>query len=91
MQDDLFQKRAFFKYVPFQFTGSKYVEIERERVATGVAWTRFLPVGSAPQEHTRPDGFDWIDLEMKNVPAFVEEPYMPPPDPTTSISITAWR
>jgi hypothetical protein len=81
VQDELFQKRAFFKFVPFQFGGSRYVEVERGRTANGVAWTPFLPAGHATQIHTRPDGFNWVELEMKNVPAFIEEPYMPPADP----------
>ncbi len=83
VQNDLFQKRAYFKYIPFQFGigSSRYVEVERDRVARGVAWTTLLPKPFAPKDHNFPDGSERIDLEVTDVPAFVEEPYMPPSDP----------
>src|SRR5207248_4979086 len=54
--------------------------------AKGLAWTPFLGNNGQPQQHQLPittfatthDVGFWVDLSMNDIPAFVEEPYMPP-------------
>jgi hypothetical protein len=46
-----------------------------------ISWASYLPKGSDPQVGKG----NRIDLTLKNIPAMVEEPYMPPPD------VLRWR
>src|SRR5581483_6337292 len=55
-------------------------------ISQGIAWTPFLGDGPQPQKHELPKqsfatvhdvGF-WVDLTRTNIPALVEEPFMPP-------------
>ena len=78
VQDELFQKKATFKFIPFRTRSNGYVQLRHGQLAQGVAWTPYVP-DKQPEGHTRADGAGWIDLTMENVPAFIEEPYMPPP------------
>lgn len=86
VQTELFQRKAYFKFIPFQNHGSMYIELARGQIASGLAWTPFLGDGPQPQKHEAPlstyttthqVGF-WIDLAMNDIPAFIEEPFMPP-------------
>jgi len=96
VQRNLFQRHTYFKYVPFQNHGSMEVLLDHGQVATGVAWSPFLGVNKGPELHRNAAAeasymasvgqtTEWIDLNLDNVPAFVEEPYMPPP------SMLRWR
>lgn len=87
VQNDLFQRSAYFKYIPFQNHGSNvYIELGHGQIANGVAWSSFLPNGMQPQRHEVPVGSFatahtvgfWVDLNMTNIPALIEEPFMPP-------------
>jgi hypothetical protein len=87
VQNELFQRSAYFKYIPFQNHGSNvYIELGHGQIANGVAWSSFLPNGMQPQRHEVPVGSFtnthtvgfWVDLNMKDIPALVEEPFMPP-------------
>jgi hypothetical protein len=86
VQTNLFQRKAYFKFIPFQNHGSMYVQIDHGQVANGVAWTPFLGKGPQPEMHERPtntfatvhDVSYWVDLNLENIPAFIEEPFMPP-------------
>lgn len=88
VQTNLFQRKAYFKFIPFQNNGSTYVQLAHGQISNGVAWTPFLPPGAQPQLHQLPgstflsahDVRFWVDLTMNNIPAFIEEPFMPPPD-----------
>jgi hypothetical protein len=86
VQTDLFQRHAYFKFIPFQNHGSMEVILDHGQFANGIAWTPFLGEGAVPQLHQRPNqtfatvhevGF-WVDLSRDNIPAFIEEPFMPP-------------
>lgn len=80
MQQDLFQKRVFFKNTPYDFKRSNVtVTMGNGQVATGVNWTSYMPKDHQPQLRTTPLSF-WVDLNMNNIPAFVEEPHAPPAD-----------
>jgi hypothetical protein len=96
VQQELFQRRTYFKYIPFQNQGSMEVHLDHGQIASGVAWAPFLGVSKGPQVHrnqaaeasyvsSQGQATHWIDLDLDNVPAFVEEPYMPPP------SMVRWR
>jgi hypothetical protein len=82
VQEELFQKKVLFKFVPY----TKPLIIGRGRISNGVAWTPFLPKEHWPVVHQplQPDAIyyksfaTWVDLEVDNIPAFVEEPFMPP-------------
>ncbi|HKW19434.1 MAG TPA: transglutaminase domain-containing protein [Terriglobales bacterium] len=86
VQTDLFQRKAYFKFIPFQNHGSMYIQLAHGQISNGLAWTPFLGDGPQPQKHELPTqsfatvhdvGF-WVDLTRTNIPALVEEPFMPP-------------
>jgi Transglutaminase-like superfamily/Domain of Unknown Function with PDB structure (DUF3857) len=86
VQTDLFQRRAYFKFIPFQNHGNMYIKLAHDQIANGIAWTAFLGNGAQPQRHDSPTSTittshtasSWIDLSVKNTPALIEEPFMPP-------------
>lgn len=87
VQTDLFQRRVYFKFVPFQNHGSMYVQLDHNQIAQGVAWDAIVGNRPQPQLHTNPLGSSlnsagqvsmWVDLKDNNIPALIEEPYMPP-------------
>jgi Domain of Unknown Function with PDB structure (DUF3857)/Transglutaminase-like superfamily len=84
VQDELFQKKAVFKFIPFRERGGTYIELDHGQISKGIAWTPYLPK-EQPELHTGPDGNRWVDLTAQDIPAFVEEPFMPPPN------ILKWR
>jgi hypothetical protein len=86
VQTELFQRTAYFKFIPFQSHGSMYIQLAHGQIASGLAWSSFLNNGMQPQRHDLPVstftnthsvGF-WVDLNMSNIPGFVVEPFMPP-------------
>lgn len=93
VQDNLFQEKASFKFVPFQGSGNIYVTLPHGQIANSISWSTLLPSRYKPQEHTLPisgvtahgTAAYWVDLNLTDVPAFVEEPFMPPPE------ILQWR
>jgi Domain of Unknown Function with PDB structure (DUF3857)/Transglutaminase-like superfamily len=85
MQRDLFQKKTFFKNTPYDFKRSNMsLILGNGQIATGSNWTSYMPKDHQPQLRTTPAAF-WIDLQMDNIPAFVEEPFQ---QPATSLK---WR
>src|SRR5437763_3033800 len=87
VQEKLFQRRAYLKYIPFQNHGNMYVQLAHGQRASGVAWTPFLGItGPQPQLHEVPSNTltnvhsitYWVDLSMKDIPPVVEEPFMLP-------------
>ena len=86
VQNELFQRKAYFKFIPFQNHGSLEILLDHNQVSSGIAWTPFLGNGSQPELHNRPpqsfatvhDVSFWVDLTRENIPAFIEEPFMPP-------------
>ena len=92
VQDDLPQKKASFKFIPFQGSGNVYITLPHGQIANNVSWSTLLPPQYKPQQHSLPGsqfahgvaGY-WVDLDLADVPAFVEEPFMPPPE------ILRWR
>lgn len=70
VQDELFQKHAKFSYAPY-----KHEVIVGGFDGSQVGYTTFLPPGSQIVHK-----YDHYDLEMSNVPAFIEEDYSPPAD-----------
>lgn len=88
VQTELFQRNAYFKFIPFQNHGNMYIQLAHGQISNGLAWSSFLGNGIQPQRHQLPAttfatthdvGF-WVDLAMNNIAAFIEEPYMPPPN-----------
>jgi hypothetical protein len=88
VQSELFQRKASFKFIPFQNHGNREIMLDHGQLSNGVAWTPFLDKGPLPQLHTVNqsslatihDVGEWVDLTRENIPAFVEEPFMPPAD-----------
>jgi hypothetical protein len=86
VQTGLFQRKAYFKFIPFQNHGSAYVRLDHDQIGNTVAWTPFLGDGPQPQIHQRPtstvanvhDVSFWVDLSIENIAPLIEEPYMPP-------------
>jgi hypothetical protein len=80
MQRDLFQKRAFFKNTPYDFKRSNLSLILGDgQTANGANWTSYMPKDHQPQWRTTPMAA-WVELEMNDIPAFINEPYQPPAD-----------
>jgi hypothetical protein len=86
VQTNLFQRKAYFKFIPFQNHGSMYIQLPHGQISEGLAWTPFLSDGPQPQQHQLPvqsfatvhDVSFWVDLTRTSIPALVEEPFMPP-------------
>lgn len=74
IQRDLYQRQASFKFIPFKHD----LVLEHGEIGRGVAWTSYLPTGQ-PTEHET-SASDTIDLNLTEVPAFLEEPFSPPGD-----------
>ncbi len=93
VQSDLFQRKASFKFIPFQNHGSVQIVLDHGQISNGVAWAPFLGEGPQPQLHENPamslttvhTVSYWVDLTRENVPASIREPFMPPP------GILNWR
>lgn len=95
VQTDLFQRKAYFKFIPFQNGGQfTYVTLPHGQIGTGLAWCPFLGNKAQPELHQNPLAAStsavrqmsmWIDLKESDVPALVDEPYMPP------ASMMRWR
>lgn len=81
VQEDLFQKHAVFRFA----ITPKDLILEHGVVGNGAAWTSYLPKDHQPVFHTggqagfsAPRWPDVVDLDMSNIPAFIEEPFSPP-------------
>lgn len=83
VQNELFQKSATFKFIPY----SGDLVLAHDRIGRGNAWTSYLPSdGPKPQWHRVMTGSiartravdQYVDLALTNVPPLKEEPYMPP-------------
>jgi hypothetical protein len=83
VQNELFQKSATFKFIPY----SGDLVLAHDRIGRGNAWTSYLPSdGPKPQWHHVMTGSNartravdqYVDLALTNVPPLKEEPYMPP-------------
>ncbi len=71
VQSDLFQRKEHFKFVPYGGT----VQMGHGQLGTGLAYNSMLPKGSEIKSSR-----DTYELDLANVPAFVEEEHMPPPE-----------
>jgi hypothetical protein len=84
VQMELFQRKATFKFIPYQ----GLLVMSHDRIGSGYAWSGFLPKDAQIQSHTLPQSAlatarqsnEYVDLQMNNIPALVDEPYMPPLD-----------
>ena len=73
IQSDLFQRKAHFRFVAY----TEMVRTSHDNVRSGVAYTWKLPKGTS----IKTSQGNVYDLEMTNIPAFVEEEHMPPSEP----------
>ena len=86
VQTDLFQRKASFKFIPFQNHGNMEIRLGHGQISNGIAWAPFLGEGPQPQIHNLPekslpnvhDISNWIDLTRENIPPLINEPFMPP-------------
>lgn len=93
VQTNLFQRNAYFKFIPLQNRGFASVRLDHDQLARNLAWTPFLGNGAKPELHTLPsktnasihDVLLWVDLKMTAVPPLIEEPFMP------SVALLKWR
>lgn len=93
VQTDLFERNAYFKFIPLQNRGYASVQLDHGQLAKNLAWTPLLGNGAQPQMHTLPaktnatahDVLLWVDLKMTDIPALMEEPFMPSP------ALLKWR
>jgi hypothetical protein len=73
IQNELFQRRVHFRFIAYM----DMVQTSRDNVRAGVAYSWKLPKGT-PVKFSQGHVYD---LDMTNVPAFVEEEHMPPTEP----------
>lgn len=93
VQEELFQRKASFKFIPFQNHGNTEILLPHGQISRGVAWTPFMGEGPQPQLHNLPekslatvhDISYWVDLTRENIPPIIREPFMPP------TGILRWR
>lgn len=93
VQNELFQRKTYFKFIPFQNHGNMEIMLDHDQIARGIAWKPILGKGNGPQLHKQAStgmvdphqvSF-WVDLSLDDVPAFTDEPFMPP------ASVMKWR
>ena len=70
VQSELFQRKEHFKFVPYSGT----IQMAHGEIGTGLAYNSMLPRGNEVKSVR-----DTYELDLANVPAFVEEEHMPPP------------
>lgn len=70
VQDDLFQRKEHFKFV----ATTREVVMEHGDIGMGIAYTWMLPPGSKVNNRK-----ETYEVELTDMPAFVEEEHMPPP------------
>ena len=70
VQSDLFQRKQHYKFVPYNGA----IQMAHGEVGMGLAYNSMLPKGSEVKAVR-----DTYELDLANVPAFVEEEHMPPP------------
>ena len=75
VQDELFQKRAKFTFVPL-FKPGYYVEDKRGDIKDHVY---HHPIGLPENTVIKTGANNHMELELKDIPAFVEEDFSPPP------------
>jgi hypothetical protein len=85
VQDNLFQKKAAFKYIPISRNRMDRLENRfNGHPVRGVAWASYLPPNlPQPQLHVNMNVMapgESIDLELSDVPPLASEPEMPPGD-----------
>jgi transglutaminase-like putative cysteine protease len=80
LQEELFQKRVHFTYVPSSivYSTSSRSLVNEHGTIVGVTWTGRLPNGVAPKVIELPK--TQVELETQNVPAFLEEDHTVPSD-----------
>ncbi len=76
IQDNLFQKRAKFTFIPFDKAGYT-IHDERGDIKDRVL---YLPIGLPENIAIKPTVNNHLELELKDIPAFEEEEYSPPSD-----------
>jgi hypothetical protein len=83
VQEDLPQKHAKFAFIPISLKGlGEYVADERGGVDDRVLYS-FIGLPQTTAIKAQPDGR--FELELKDIPAFQEEPFSPPED------VLKWR
>jgi hypothetical protein len=84
VQEQLYQRKASFKFIPF----AGFLQLPHDEIGRGVAWTSMLPKGMAPELKEVPvsaqasarEVESYVELNMHDVAPLVSEPYMPPQD-----------
>lgn len=76
VQGDIFQKQVKFRFYFYQDD----VGTDHDQTARGIAWTVRLPKGMDTKEVTMPNHDVYVELAASDVPAYVDEPYMPDND-----------
>jgi transglutaminase-like putative cysteine protease len=76
VQDPLWQSQAHFRFYMYP----NDVVLDHDQIANGIAWTVRLPKDMQVKQVETPDHKVYVDLNVTNVPPFVEEPYMPDSD-----------
>ncbi len=75
VQEDLYQKRAKFSFVPFLKAGH-YIQDSRGDIKDRVY---HMIIGLPEKSEIKTTANNKMELELKDIPAFVEEDYAPPP------------
>jgi hypothetical protein len=74
VQRNLFQKRATFKFIPFQFTSSRTLLIgKHDRILDRISWTSYVPKDNQPKRVENPRAH-WVELAVSDVPPSLRNP-----------------
>jgi Domain of Unknown Function with PDB structure (DUF3857)/Transglutaminase-like superfamily len=76
VQDDLFQKQVKFRFFFYQ----REVQTDHDQIARGISWTTRLPKNIETKQVEVANKDISIELEAQDVPAYINEPYMPDND-----------
>jgi len=71
LQEDMFQQYVHFAFKPW----GREVMLAHGRIGSGYAWTWMTPHNEEPVKAK-----DKIEITLKDIPAFIEDDFMPPTD-----------
>ena len=79
VQEELFQKKADFEFLPFQFNSSSTTLVGvHDRTVDGVSWTSYIPDKGHQPKEVRTPRQSTVQLSMTDIPPYLDEPYSPP-------------
>jgi transglutaminase-like putative cysteine protease len=72
IQNELWQKKVHFKFIP----SPRDIVLNHGQIGHGVAWSTFGPKDLQPKDVEMPNNLGYIELSASDIPPYVKEPHM---------------